>query len=61
MPIPAIRGTIDRRILVNYHVDPNVLSAIFRRPFARKLERYKKSRERLSDPWRLESHAPTRE
>ncbi len=25
MRIPVVRGMIDRRILVNYHVDPNVL------------------------------------
>jgi hypothetical protein len=33
MPIPAIRGTIDRRILVNYHVDPDVLAGILPAPF----------------------------
>ena len=33
MRIPIMRGTIDRRILVNYRVDPNVLSPILPNPF----------------------------
>src|SRR5262249_31744849 len=37
MRIPVIRGTIDRRILVNYHVDPQVLSTLLPAPFRPKL------------------------
>ena len=37
MKLPAIRGTIDRRILVNYRVDPEVMSQIVPRPFRPKL------------------------
>jgi uncharacterized protein DUF2071 len=37
MRIPVIRGTIDRRILVNYRVDPGVLAAILPEPFRPKL------------------------
>lgn len=33
MRIPVIRGVIDRRILVNYHVDPSVLAPILPAPF----------------------------
>ena len=33
MRIPIMRGTIDRRILVNYRVDPHVLSPILPNPF----------------------------
>jgi hypothetical protein len=33
MHIPTIRGTIDRRILVNFRVDPKVLSGILPSPF----------------------------
>jgi hypothetical protein len=33
MPLPAIRGTIDRRILVNYRVDPDVLAGLLPSPF----------------------------
>lgn len=33
MRIPAIRGIIDRRILVNFRVDPNVLSQVCPSPF----------------------------
>src|SRR5262245_29996959 len=33
MRIPTIRGLIDRRILVNFRVDPEVLSRIVPRPF----------------------------
>lgn len=37
MPIPVIRGVIDRRILVNYHVDPSVLAPLLPAPFRPKL------------------------
>jgi hypothetical protein len=37
MRIPVIRGTIDRRILVNYRVDPEVLSQLLPQPFRPKL------------------------
>jgi hypothetical protein len=33
MKIPIVRGTIDRRILVNYRVDPGVLAALLPKPF----------------------------
>ena len=33
MRIPIMRGIIDRRILVNYRVDPDVLSPILPKPF----------------------------
>jgi hypothetical protein len=33
MRIPVICGVIDRRILVNYHVDPGVLTALLPPPF----------------------------
>lgn len=33
MRIPTIRGTIDRRILVNFRVDPRILSTILPAPF----------------------------
>jgi len=33
MRIPAIRGLIDRRVLVNFRVDPHVLSAVLPAPF----------------------------
>jgi hypothetical protein len=33
MKIPVMRGVIDRRILVNYHVDPDVLAALLPAPF----------------------------
>lgn len=33
MPLPAIRGTIDRRILVNYRVDADVLARLLPAPF----------------------------
>lgn len=33
MKIPVIRGVIDRRILVNYRVDPNVLTRLLPAPF----------------------------
>jgi hypothetical protein len=33
MRIPVIHGTIDRRILVNYHVDPSVVAALLPSPF----------------------------
>ncbi len=33
MRIPAIRGVIDRRILVNYRVDPSVLAGLLPEPF----------------------------
>src|SRR5882672_7055527 len=37
MRIPVIRGIIDRRILVNYHVDPHVLAPLLPAPFRPKL------------------------
>jgi Uncharacterized conserved protein (COG2071) len=37
MKIPAIRGVIDRRILVNFQVDPAVLSKFLPAPFSPKL------------------------
>jgi hypothetical protein len=37
MRIPVLRGIIDRRILVNYRVDPEVLSRLLREPFRPKL------------------------
>jgi Uncharacterized conserved protein (COG2071) len=37
MKIPVIRGIIDRRILVNYRVDPDVLARIVPAPFRPKL------------------------
>src|SRR5262245_10532815 len=33
MKLPVIRGVIERRILVNYRVDPDVLAALLPRPF----------------------------
>ena len=37
MRIPIIRGTIDRRILVNYRVDPDTLAKVLPPPFCPKL------------------------
>jgi Uncharacterized conserved protein (COG2071) len=37
MRIPVIRGIIERRILVNYRVDPKVLAGILPKPFEPKL------------------------
>jgi hypothetical protein len=37
MKMPAIRGVIDRRILINYRIDPAVLSKIVPPPFEPKL------------------------
>src|SRR5262245_27274256 len=37
MKIPVIRGVIDRRILVNYHVDPGVLAPLLPAPFRPKI------------------------
>src|SRR4051812_10887646 len=37
MQIPVIRGVIDRRILVNYRVDPDVLARLLPSPFRPKL------------------------
>jgi len=37
MRIPVIRGVIDRRILVNYRVDPDVLARILPAPFRPKV------------------------
>lgn len=39
MRLPVIRGVIDRRILVNYRVDPAVLAATLPAPFRPKLHR----------------------
>jgi hypothetical protein len=35
--LPVIRGLIERRILVNYHVDPDVLARVLPAPFRPKL------------------------
>ncbi len=37
MRVPVIRGTIDRRILINYRIDPNVLASLLPKPFRPKL------------------------
>ena len=37
MRIPVIRGLIDRRILVNYRVDPDVLKKLLPKPFRPKV------------------------
>ena len=37
MKIPVVRGVIDRRILVNYHVDPSVLAPLLPAPFRPKI------------------------
>ena len=37
MQIPILRGVIDRRILVNYHVDPSVLAPLLPAPFRPKI------------------------
>ena len=37
MRIPVVRGVIDRRILVNYHVDPSVLASLLPPPFRPKV------------------------
>ena len=37
MKIPVIRGTIDRRILANYRIDPEVLGSILPNPFRPKI------------------------
>jgi hypothetical protein len=37
MKIPTVRGIIDRRILVNYHVDPRVLAPLLPAPFRPKV------------------------
>jgi hypothetical protein len=37
MGIPVVRGVIDRRILVNYRVDPSVLAPLLPAPFRPKL------------------------
>ncbi len=37
MRIPVVRGVIDRRILVNYRVDPGVLADLLPEPFRPKL------------------------
>jgi hypothetical protein len=37
MRIPVVRGVIDRRILVNYRVDPEILVGILPKPFQPKL------------------------
>src|SRR5262249_43876242 len=39
MKIPVVRGLIDRRLLVNFRVDPAVLARIIPRPFRPKLIR----------------------
>ena len=37
MKLPVIHGVIDRRILINYHVDPSVLAALLPAPFRPKV------------------------
>jgi len=37
MKLPVVRGVIDRRILVNYRVDPGVLAALLPAPFRPKV------------------------
>jgi uncharacterized protein DUF2071 len=37
MRIPVIRGVIDRRILVNYRIDPKVMAAVLPKPFRPKV------------------------
>jgi hypothetical protein len=37
MPIPVLRGAIDRRILVNFRVDPTVLGRLLPEPFRPKM------------------------
>jgi hypothetical protein len=37
MKIPTMRGVIDRRILANFHVDPDVLAKVLPSPFRPKL------------------------
>jgi hypothetical protein len=37
MRIPVVRGVIDRRMLVNYRVDPDVLAPLLPAPFRPKV------------------------
>jgi Uncharacterized conserved protein (COG2071) len=37
MKLPVIRGTIDRRLLANYRIDPSVIKAVLPRPFRPKI------------------------
>ena len=37
MRIPVVRGVIDRRILANFRVDPEVLARVLPQPFRPKL------------------------
>jgi uncharacterized protein YqjF (DUF2071 family) len=37
MRIPVVKGVIDRRILVNYHVDPAAVADVLPQPFRPKL------------------------
>ena len=37
MQVPVVRGVIERRILVNYHVDPSILAPLLPAPFRPKL------------------------
>jgi hypothetical protein len=39
MKLPVVRGRMDRRILVNYHVDPAVLARLLPAPFRPKIVR----------------------
>ena len=39
MRLPVVRGVIDRRILVNYRVDPDVVARTLSSPFRPKLHR----------------------
>ena len=62
MKIPVVRGIIDRRILVNYHIDPRALAPLLPAPFRPKvtqgaglvgicLIRLKKVRPAFLPPW----------
>lgn len=37
MKIPVVKGVIDRRILVNYHIDPAAIAGVLPQPFRPKL------------------------
>ena len=37
MKLPVVRGTIDRRILANYRIDPIVMGAVLPQPFRPKI------------------------
>ena len=37
MRLPAVSGMMDRRILANFHIDPEVMARIMPKPFRPKL------------------------